>query len=729
MATPDNLSGTDEIESSDLLAVWSSRNRDSRRVSYGQFRDAIADSVENDMIIAVESANASAEIAQTAAETAAGTVAVAVDELRGEIDQTVANALAIPLETAVSAAALAQAASETSVTSAAAAANALADAAKKSDLLADSGGANVNIKQPWVGGFIRSLFARAQDKVSIKDFGAVGDGTIHYLSESFASLAAAQAVFPFVSDINTQTRDWAATQAAVNYVRQRGWLRRLGIVGSQQGGKVHIPSGCYVLNEPVILPRSGLYDGSAVGLVGEMMTSSVLVGSESFPANRGMIEWEAVASRAYYQLLEELTFILPRTVVGVNAVKFTPVDRSTTALIFKEAMHGLCMRRIEVDASNTVNAHAIKFDGYVRHSQFDVIRANFARGATPTYNTVLLQFPEDIGTDSSIYGESNGVAYSTFTSLLGMGEQGGGGALLRGRLYECVLQQLLCGNGTLNSEPSIALINSLANRICQINVEGGNAQLPGQLYLKNSDGNTITEIGMGAPNPGVASVGIFLENSDDNHFEGRYTDPSTPAFSLWSGKFLKIDANSRRNTLRRMYLNADVSTEVEVLAPASAMNCIEYIYPSSGVKGETGLRPGFVLAMAQTNAAQSLPTGTFTRLIFGNETRDPLGVYNPATGAITVPVSGVYRITYTAYVTGVTATSQIEVAVSINGGINAYTERPPTGSESFRNLRGDIVVNLTAGLLVGIGVTHSTGSPLTMTATGLSATISFEYLG
>lgn len=159
MATPDNLSGTDEIESSDLLAVWSSRNRDSRRVSYGQFRDAIADSVENDMIIAVESANASAEIAQTAAETAAGTVAVAVDELRGEIDQTVADALAIPLETAVSAAALAQAASETATTAAQAATDALTGAAKKVELLTPSGGAPaIGIQLPGANAQAISLY-------------------------------------------------------------------------------------------------------------------------------------------------------------------------------------------------------------------------------------------------------------------------------------------------------------------------------------------------------------------------------------------------------------------------------------------------------------------------------------------------------------------------------------------------------------------------------------------
>lgn len=168
MATPDNLSGTDEIESSDLLAVWSSRNRDSRRVSYGQFRDAIADSVENDMIIAVESANASAEIAQTAAETAAGTVAVAVDELRGEIDQTVADALAIPLETAVSAAALAQAAAE-------AASATLASAVKTADLSAANGAALVGTKLAFSGAVLRTQQDKNRDSISVQDFGAKGD--------------------------------------------------------------------------------------------------------------------------------------------------------------------------------------------------------------------------------------------------------------------------------------------------------------------------------------------------------------------------------------------------------------------------------------------------------------------------------------------------------------------------------------------------------------------------
>lgn len=54
--------------------------------------------------------------------------------------------------------------------------------------------------------------------VTPEQFGAIGDGTIHPLSERYTSLPAAQAVYPHVTAL-TQTIDWAACQAAENYAR------------------------------------------------------------------------------------------------------------------------------------------------------------------------------------------------------------------------------------------------------------------------------------------------------------------------------------------------------------------------------------------------------------------------------------------------------------------------------------------------------------------------------
>jgi len=54
--------------------------------------------------------------------------------------------------------------------------------------------------------------------VTPEQFGAIGDGTAHPLSEHYATLSAAQAVYPFVTSL-TQTIDWAACRAADNYAR------------------------------------------------------------------------------------------------------------------------------------------------------------------------------------------------------------------------------------------------------------------------------------------------------------------------------------------------------------------------------------------------------------------------------------------------------------------------------------------------------------------------------
>lgn len=80
MPTPDYLSGTDEIEPQDLITVWSRRNRDSRRVSFGQFQDGIDATVQAALTEPVESAVSSAALAQAAAEQASSVVAGAVQK-------------------------------------------------------------------------------------------------------------------------------------------------------------------------------------------------------------------------------------------------------------------------------------------------------------------------------------------------------------------------------------------------------------------------------------------------------------------------------------------------------------------------------------------------------------------------------------------------------------------------------------------------------------------------
>ena len=84
--------------------------------------------------------------------------------------------------------------------------------------------------------------------VSITSFGAVGDGTCHPLSSIYGSLAAAQAVYPFVSDL-TQCVDWAATQQAINAVFSTAPLAN----GSFD---VYCPVGNFQLSNPIFFDQA-----------------------------------------------------------------------------------------------------------------------------------------------------------------------------------------------------------------------------------------------------------------------------------------------------------------------------------------------------------------------------------------------------------------------------------------------------------------------------------------
>ncbi len=70
--------------------------------------------------------------------------------------------------------------------------------------------------------------------VNVRDFGAVGNGESHPLSERFADFGDAQAVYPHATNLDNEI-DWAAIQAAINTV-------------SSFGGLVFIPPGTFYID-------------------------------------------------------------------------------------------------------------------------------------------------------------------------------------------------------------------------------------------------------------------------------------------------------------------------------------------------------------------------------------------------------------------------------------------------------------------------------------------------
>ena len=98
------------------------------------------------------------------------------------------------------------------------------DSSLRASLASDddgNGDALVAVKQPYAGAVARTQHQKNAEFISVTDFGAVGDGADHPLSEKFTTLTAAQMVYPFVTSLS-QTQDYAGFQAAIDTAGRSG---------------------------------------------------------------------------------------------------------------------------------------------------------------------------------------------------------------------------------------------------------------------------------------------------------------------------------------------------------------------------------------------------------------------------------------------------------------------------------------------------------------------------
>jgi len=117
-------------------------------------------------------------------------------------------------------------------------------------------------------------------KVTLKDYGAVGDGTSHPLSQFFATLAEAQAIYPFATSLSQQI-DWAAFQLSLD-----------------TNGIAYASEGTYYITEEVDVPDDAHIYGDGQGL------STLLFYKASNPASS---EFMLAMRRKSNVLIEKLT--------------------------------------------------------------------------------------------------------------------------------------------------------------------------------------------------------------------------------------------------------------------------------------------------------------------------------------------------------------------------------------------------------------------------------------
>lgn len=121
------------------------------------------------------------------------------------------------------------------------------------NLLATEKGAQIlGYKNQATGSVLRTQSSKNAEFLSVQDFGAIGDGADHPLSEKFTTLTAAQMVYPFVTSLS-QTQDYAGFQAAIDTAGRSGG----------RGAGVYVPTtnGQYMVD--------GVNVNSAVTLYGD----------------------------------------------------------------------------------------------------------------------------------------------------------------------------------------------------------------------------------------------------------------------------------------------------------------------------------------------------------------------------------------------------------------------------------------------------------------------------
>lgn len=90
----------------------------------------------------------------------------------------------------------------------------------RSPLAGGDGSASVGFIQSGSGALARTSQDKMRERISLKDYGAIGDGTLHTLGSIYTNLSSAQAVYPLATAL-TQSVDFVAFQAAITYCNSK----------------------------------------------------------------------------------------------------------------------------------------------------------------------------------------------------------------------------------------------------------------------------------------------------------------------------------------------------------------------------------------------------------------------------------------------------------------------------------------------------------------------------
>lgn len=347
------------------------------------------------------------------------------------------------------------------------------------------------------------------------------------------------------------------------------------------GGVVYIPPGTYTIDAPLILPRTGSSPTGAVHLIGAGRYQTIIAGSGSFPTDRALIEWDAVASRAWEQKISGIGFSLPST-ANVRAIHFEVTDNTSWSAVNDERFQ-LDLEDIYITCHNDYHPVLIKIEGICNYSSIRRIYGDPVLGSG-TYDTLLLQADYDFDGTPPNYADAPGFYHCDLSHLYGMVRRGGQCATFEGRLFRSRMTDCFANGG--KDLPNFNFINSLNSVLENLSTEG-QGEKP-QMRFDTCEFMDGRNFGFGTPNAiGDSGVGngVELIGCEDCRFDGRIAVSGNPAFSASGVYLVAIDSDCKRNTFTRWGVRPGVGGVAGEFSIAGTANTIGYIDVLNDVTG------------------------------------------------------------------------------------------------------------------------------------------------
>jgi len=393
----------------------------------------------------------------------------------------------------------------------------------------------------------------------VRAFGAVGNGVAD-------DTVAIQAAIDAASSHGVRVRDSGGTDRFTD--------------ADRLGGVVYFSCGRYMISRPLVLPRSGAYTAHGIALVGGNPNSTTIAALPRFPRDRGLIEWEPVATRVSGQRIIGLGLDVANT--GARCIWFQPRDKTDWAHVDAESLYGIHLRDLVLFGNNTTTPVLIKIEGRMDYSRIEDVIADCVRGTAPVHSTVVLQF------DSDLLGappwarllDYPGFNFGTIHSVR-QGMQGGYNTMIDGRLSHSTISHVHHGVGALNRAPGVHLRNGGLLTLVEWDFEG-NAEDP-ELWIDNCTEVAGLHIQV-SPTERGPGCGIRVTNSSFVRITGHAAITGYASFSQFGGQLLSIDEHSDHCKFEAICGQAGFDKEIEWRSPGDKGNYIEYFDVPSGNK-------------------------------------------------------------------------------------------------------------------------------------------------